>query len=86
MLASILSVIQCNTISMKNSQGLPEGFPEYWPIIVACLVFLLCFRELLYKSTLKEKSLETSLDMGIYPLLYAFFAVILFKIAEILNL
>jgi hypothetical protein len=82
MLASVISQeIQCGAVSTAIS---PEA-SEYGYISMTGLIVLFSFREIMSASKLWDKTLETSLDMGIFPLLYALFAVTVFKMAEYLR-
>ncbi len=74
------SAISSSALSMLTAPGLPEfGF-----IAVIVLISLLSFKEVLSASKLWGKALDSSLKMGIVPLLISFSAIVVFKIAEIL--
>lgn len=74
------SAISSSALSMLTAPGLPEfGF-----IAVIGLISLLSFKEVLSESEHWGKALDSSLKMGIVPLLISFSAIIIFKIAEIL--
>ncbi|MCQ1535241.1 hypothetical protein FTO70_05965 [Methanosarcina sp. KYL-1] len=60
------------------------GMPEYGYISTIGLILLFSFREVISTSKLWDKTLETSLDMGIIPLLYTLLAVVVFKMTEYL--
>ena len=60
------------------------GLPEFAFIAVIVLILLLSFRDVLSKSKFWGKALDSSLKMGIVPLLISFSAIVIFKIAEIL--
>lgn len=81
MLASIVSqnVIQCSTVSITTSPGVPEC----WATAAISLIVLLSLREVLTTFRSWGQNLETSIDIGIFPLLYSFFAIVVFKIVEI---
>jgi len=48
------------------------------------LISFISFKEVLSAPKLQEKALESSLNMGIVPLLISFIAIVAYKIAEIL--
>jgi uncharacterized membrane protein (DUF485 family) len=60
------------------------GLPEFGFVAVIGLILFLSFREILSSSKLQGKALESSLNMGIVPLLISFIAIVTYKIAEIL--
>jgi len=60
------------------------GLPEFGYVAVIGLILLISFKEVLLASKLKGKALESSLNMGIVPLLISFIAIAAYKIAEIL--
>ena len=74
------SAISSSAISMLTTPGLPA----YGAIVVVGLILLLSFKEVLSASSLWGKPLRNSLDIGIYPLLLSFVAIVVFKVAEIL--
>ncbi|MFY1110350.1 MAG: hypothetical protein AB3K77_01480 [Methanosarcinaceae archaeon] len=74
------AVIPYDTISMTTSSGLPE----YGLMPMIGLIFLLSFRQILSVSKIWEKTLETSVNAGIYPLLYSLFATVVFKTLQIM--
>jgi len=83
MLASIVSnvVIPYDTISMTTSSGLPE----FGLIPMIGLIFLLSFRQILSVSKIWGKTLETSVNAGIYPLLFSLFATVVFKTLQLIQ-
>lgn len=64
----------------------PSWIPKHEEIIVVPLVLLLSFKEILRKSKLWNKSLATSFDIVIYPLLLIYGVVFFFKVANIVDL
>ncbi len=60
------------------------GLPEFGAVAVIVLILLLSFKEVLSASKFWGKALDSSLKMGIVPLLISFSAIVVFKIAEIL--
>lgn len=59
------------------------GLPEYGPIILIALISLLSFKGIFSGSKFWGKSLESSLKMGIVPLVLSFGAIFVFKIAAL---
>jgi len=59
------------------------GLPEYGVLAVIGLILLLSAKEILSASSKWNRTLNTSLNMGIMPLLVAFVAIVVFKVAEI---
>ena len=60
------------------------GLPEFGSVAVIGLISFLSFKDVLSASKLQGKALESSLNMGIVPLLICFTAIVAYKIAEIL--
>jgi len=60
------------------------GLPEFGSVAVIGLISFISFKEVLSAPKLQEKALESSLNMGIVPLLISFIAIVAYKIAEIL--
>lgn len=58
--------------------------PQFGIIGVVTLIVLLSLKEILSASKSWNKNLACSLDMSILPLLIAFFAIVLFKVMEII--
>jgi hypothetical protein len=85
MLASIIStsVISSSVISPSVSMLNAPRLPEFGPIVIIGLILLLSFKEVLSRSNLYEKSLESSLNIGIAPLMISFTAIVVYKIVEI---
>jgi len=59
--------------------------PRHEEIIVLPLVLLLSFKVILRKSKLWGKSLATSLNIAIYPLVLIYGAMVFFKVAKIVS-
>ncbi|RNI15799.1 hypothetical protein EFE42_00720 [Methanohalophilus sp. RSK] len=59
------------------------GLPEYGVLAVIALILLLSAKEILSASKKWDSALNCSLNMGIAPLLVAFTAIVVFKVAEI---
>ncbi len=59
--------------------------PQLGVLGVVALIILLSLKEILSASKSWNKNLACSLDMSILPLLIAFFAIVLFKVTEILK-
>jgi hypothetical protein len=60
------------------------GLPEFGSAAVIGLISFFSLKEVLSSSTLQGKALESSLNMGIVPLLISFSAVVAYKIVEFL--
>ncbi|MDP2217142.1 MAG: hypothetical protein Q8J68_07655 [Methanolobus sp.] len=67
-------------ISMTTGTGLPE----YGVLAVIALIALLSGKEILSASEKWNRDLSHSLNMGIGPLLVAFVAIVVFKVADII--
>ena len=80
MLLSIISssAISSSAISMVTSPGLPQ----YGSAIVIGLITLLSLKEVLSASEHWNKSLDSSFNLTILPLLFAFGAIVIFKVVE----
>lgn len=76
----ITSIISSSALSMLAAPGLPE----FGYVVVIGLISFLSLKEVLSASKFQGKTLESSLNMGIAPLLVSFIAIVIFKIAEIL--
>ncbi len=61
------------------------GAPQLGVLGVVALIILLSFKEILSASKSWNKYLASSLDMNIIPLLIAFFAIVFFKVTEIIT-
>ncbi|MFZ2498783.1 MAG: hypothetical protein ACP5N0_12890 [Methanosarcina sp.] len=81
MLLSIISssAISASAISMITSPGLPQ----YGAAVVVGLIVLLSLKEVLSASEKWNKSLNSSFNLAILPLCFAFLAVICFNILAI---
>jgi hypothetical protein len=87
MLTSIISssAISSSAISLSSlSMITTPRFPEFGYVAVIGLISFLSFREVLSASKIWETDLESSLIMGIVPLLISFSAIVAYKITEIL--
>ncbi|MEA1984319.1 MAG: hypothetical protein U9N13_01545 [Euryarchaeota archaeon] len=87
MLTSVLSTtttttttVSAGAISMMSSIGLPE----YGVLAVIALILLLSAKEILSASRHWNTQVNLSLNMAIFPLLTAFVAIVIFKVAEII--
>ncbi len=58
--------------------------PQLGILGVVTLIVLLSLKEILSASVLWSKKLACSLDTSIVPLLIAFFAIVVFKVAEVI--
>lgn len=76
----LTSIISSSALSMLTAPRLPE----FAYIAVIGLISFLFFKEVLSASKFQGKALESSLNMGIVPLLISFIAIVAYKIAEIL--
>jgi hypothetical protein len=59
--------------------------PQLGVLGVVALIILLSLKEILSASKSWNKYLASSLDMSILPLLIAFFAIVAFKVMEIIK-
>lgn len=59
--------------------------PQLGVLGVVALIILLSLKEILSASKSWNKYLASSLDMSIVPLLVAFFAIVVFKVMEIIK-
>lgn len=78
-----------STSSMSSAAGAISmttgtGLPEYGVLAVIGLIALLSVKEILSASEKWSIDLNHSLNMGIGPLLLAFTAIVVFKVAEII--
>ncbi|BBL66252.1 hypothetical protein [Methanosarcina mazei] len=82
MLLSIISssAISSSAISMVTSPGLPQ----YGAAVVVGLIALLSLKEVLSASEHWNRSLDSSFNMTILPLLFSFAAIVIFKIIDII--
>ena len=77
---SAVSSASASAISMVTSTGLPE----YGVLAVIALIILLSAKEILSASESWNKRINCSLNVSIIPLLISFFAIVVFKVAEII--
>jgi hypothetical protein len=61
------------------------GAPQVGVLGVVALITLLSLKEILSATKSWNKYLSCSLDMSILPLLLAFFAIVFFKVMEIIR-
>ncbi len=73
------SAISSSAISMVTSPGLPQ----YGAAVVVGLIALLSLKEILSASEHWNRSLDSSLNLTILPLLFTFVAIVAFKVVEI---
>lgn len=80
-LTSIISssILSSSALSMLTAPGLPK----FGIVAVIGLIFFLSLKEILSASKFQGKALESSLNMGIGPLLVSFIAILVYKIAVI---
>ena len=80
-LTSLISSTSASSgaLTMMTTLGVPEGAS----VAVATLLLLLLLRDFLPLSKNWGDSVKTSLNMGILPLLFAFGAVILYKLVDL---
>lgn len=71
------SAISSSALSMMAAPGLPE----YGAIIMLALVSLYSFKEIFSGSKFWGKALNSSLNMGIIPLVVCFCAALAFRVA-----
>ena len=74
------SIISSSAITMITSPGLPQ----YGALMVGALMILLCLKEILSASQTWNKYLNNSFNLVLAPLLLCFFAILVFKVAEII--
>ena len=60
------------------------GLPEYGVAVVVGLIALLSLKEVLSASEHWSKSLNSSLNMAIFPLIFCFALIVFYKIAEVI--
>lgn len=82
MLLSIISssAISSSAISMVTSPGLPQ----YGSAIVIGLISLLSLKEILSASEHWSKSLDSSFNMAVLPLLFSFGAIVVFEVTKVI--
>ncbi|MDQ1274658.1 MAG: hypothetical protein QG610_230 [Euryarchaeota archaeon] len=82
MLLSIISssAISSSAISMVTSPGLPQ----YGAAVVVGLIALLSLKEILSASEHWSKSLNSSFNLAVLPLLFSFAALVIFKVTEVI--
>ncbi|WP_440953849.1 hypothetical protein ACSAZK_09065 [Methanosarcina sp. Mfa9] len=60
------------------------GLPQYGAAVTVGLIAFLSLKEVLSASDKWNKSLDSSFNLAILPLLFCFAAIVFFKVAEIL--
>jgi len=63
----------------------PIGLPEYGVLAVIALIILLSAKEILSASDKWNRALNSSLNLGIYPLLVSFVLIVLFQISVVIG-
>jgi hypothetical protein len=56
------------------------GLPEYGVLAVIALIIMLSTKEILSASTIWNKSINCSMNMGIMPLLVSFSAIVCYNV------
>ncbi|WP_292485231.1 hypothetical protein [Methanohalobium sp.] len=67
-----------------NSMMTSIGLTEYGVIGVVALILLLSMKEILSASKKWNNKINTSLNMGILPLMVSFSAIVIYKVLEII--
>lgn len=83
MLTSVVSSAAASSMASTTSAislTTPIGLPEYGVLAVIALIILLSAKEILSASDKWNKALNSSLNLGIYPLLVSFVLIVLFQI------
>ncbi len=75
-MASATSVVSLTT---------PIGLPEYGVLAVIALIVLLSAKEILSASDKWNRALNSSLNLGIYPLLVCFVLIVFFQINLVIG-
>ena len=85
MITSVISATTTSAVSAAGAISMVTGIgaPEYGVIAVIALIILLSAKEILSASESWNKRINSSLNMAIMPLLISFFAIVVFKVAEI---
>lgn len=86
MITSVISATTTSAVSAAGAISMVTGIgaPEYGVIAVIALIILLSAKEILSASESWNKRINSSLNMAIMPLLISFFAIVVFKVAEII--
>jgi hypothetical protein len=83
-LTTLISLISSSSASPGMLPlTLTPGIPEGATIATAALLLLLLLRDLIPVSKHWENAVKVSLNMGIIPLLFAFGAILLFKLVAL---
>lgn len=77
----LTSIISSSDLLVLTAPGLPK----FWYVAVIGLISLLSLKEVLSVSEFQGKALESSLNVGITPLLISFIASVVYKIAGIIT-
>ena len=86
MLTSVVSSTAASSmVSTTSAISLttPIGLPEYGVLAVIALIVLLSAKEILSASDKWNKALNSSLNLGIYPLLVSFVLIVFCQISLI---
>lgn len=85
MLTGVIATISTESPSVGvPSVTIPTGLPEYAIMVFIALNLLLLAQEIMSTSDRWNKTLKCSLNMTIFPLLFSFAAMVIFKISEII--
>jgi len=60
------------------------GLPQYGALVVGALIILLSLKEVLSASQTWNKYLNNSFNLAILPLVFCFFAILVFRVVEII--
>lgn len=83
MLTSVVSSAAASSMASTTSAislTTPIGLPEYGVLAVIALIILLSAKEILSASDKWNKALNSSLNLGIYPLLVSFASIVTYQI------
>lgn len=91
MLSSMMSTMNSvlsttSATSSAISMFATVGVSDISIITIVCLIMLLCASEILSTSKRWNKRLSTMLKLAIFPLIAAFFAIVIFKVAYVLAI
>lgn len=73
------SAISSSAISMVTSPGLPQ----YGAAVVVGLIALLSLKEVLSASEHWDRSLNSSFNLAILPMLFCFALIVFYKVGEV---
>lgn len=83
----VFASIVSNTahVSGVSSVAIAQVFSDYVPVIISAeLMLLIILYEILFTTKVWEKSLETSLKIGIFPLVYSLFVISILRVMDYL--